>query len=108
MFQHGIMPAWEDPVNAKGSEFKVDLGMLRDNDIIQNIWEKMVFDIISGTIPKVEIIVGVRLVQKAKNNSLSSFRLEVWLSGDDEKSDTSEAIKKFLEDKIIGDMLKDT
>ena len=109
MFLHGVMPAWEDPVNAKGSEFKVDLGQLRDADIIQNIWEKMVFDIIAGNIPKVdEAVVGVRLVQKAKGNCLSSFRLEVWLSGDEEKSANNEAIKKFLEDIIIGDLLKDT
>jgi len=32
MFLHGVKPAWEDPVNAKGSEFKVDLGQLREND----------------------------------------------------------------------------
>ena len=34
MFRHGVKPQWEDEVNAKGSEFKVDLGPLRDNDVI--------------------------------------------------------------------------
>jgi hypothetical protein len=34
--------------------------------------------------------------------------LEVWLLGDDEKSANNEAIKKFLEEQIITDILKDT
>lgn len=85
MFLHDVKPAWEDPINANGSEFRVDLGHLRDNDTIQKIWEKMVFDIVSGNIPKVdEAVVGVRLVQKAKGFNLSSFRLEVWLRGNEE------------------------
>ena len=69
----------------------------------------MVFDIVTGNIPKVdEAVVGVRLVQKAKGFSLSSFRLEVWLKEDEEKSANNEAIKKFLEEQIITNILKDT
>ena len=109
MFLHGVKPAWEDPVNAKGSEFKVDLGQLRENDKVQEIWEKVVFDIVSGNLPQVkEGVVGVRLVQKAKGGALSSFRLELWLSGDEEKSAANEEIRKYLETQIIGDVLKDT
>ena len=109
MFRHGVKPQWEDEVNAKGSEFKVDLGPLRDNDVIQKIWEKVIFDIVTGNLPKVEeAIIGARLVQKAKNGSLNSFRLELWLSGDQEKSADNDEVKGYLEKEIIGNILSDT
>jgi len=64
---------------------------------------------VSGNLPQVkEGVVGVRLVQKAKGGALSSFRLELWLSGDEEKSATQEEIRKYLETQIIGEILKDT
>lgn len=109
MFKYGVKPAWEDEVNAKGSEFKVDMGQMRDTEIIQKIWEKVIFDIVTGHCPKVEeAIVGARLVQKAKNGSINSFRLELWLHGDQEKSEENEQVREYLEKDIIKDMLKDT
>ena len=63
MFRHGIKPAWEDEQNAKGSELKVDFGILRDIELLQKIWEKVIFDIITGNAPMVEeAILGARLV----------------------------------------------
>ena len=51
--------------------------------MVQKIWEKVIFDLITGNAPMVEeAILGARLVQKAKNGALNSFRLELWLKGD--------------------------
>ena len=38
MFRYGIKPAWEDEMNGKGSDLKVDFGSLRDVEYIQKIW----------------------------------------------------------------------
>ena len=71
MFRTGIMPKWEDEVNIKGGEFKVDLSGIRDPQSLQKIWEMLVFGCITGNIPKVkEGIAGVRFIQKVKNNAL--------------------------------------
>jgi hypothetical protein len=32
LFRKGITPAWEDPINAKGSEFRVLLENFRDSN----------------------------------------------------------------------------
>ena len=47
-------------------------------------------------------------MQKAKNGSLNSFRLELWLSGDQEKSADNDEVKGYLEKEIIGNILSDT
>ena len=52
-------------------------------------------------------VAGVKLNQKAKNNTLNSFRFELWLLDDQEKSPENEEIKKYLETKIIGELLKE-
>jgi hypothetical protein len=52
-------------------------------------------------------VAGVRLNQKAKNNALNSFRFELWLLSDDEKCKENDEIKKYLETRIIGELLKD-
>ena len=34
MFKAGVKPAWEDPVNAKGSEFRIEVKVFNSNDVI--------------------------------------------------------------------------
>ena len=62
MFKTGIVPMWEDKMNANGSEFRIELKG-SNPDIIQAVWEKLVFDIVTGVIPHLkEIVAGIRLV----------------------------------------------
>jgi len=108
MFKTGIKPAWEDEMNKAGSEFKIDLGYMKDPEKVQEIWDTFIFDIVTGNMPNVaKHVAGVRLNQKAKNNALNSFRFELWLLSDDEKCKENDEIKKYLETRIIGELLKD-
>ena len=67
MFRFGIKPEWEDDVNKKGGEFKVEFSNLKDETLLNALWETLVFDLVTGKCPKVEEgIAGVRLVQKSK------------------------------------------
>lgn len=63
MFQTGIKPAWEDEKNKQGGEFKLDIQGLREAEVLQNLWEGIVFDIVTGNVPCVKQgITGIRLV----------------------------------------------
>lgn len=49
LFKTGIIPAWEDPVNAKGGEFSVKTKCSRDQ--IKPIWESIILEVISSNFP---------------------------------------------------------
>ena len=64
MFKTGILPAWEDEVNAKGSDFRLELKNL-SAETMQAGWERLIFDMVTGNFPHVkEGISGVRFVQR--------------------------------------------
>jgi len=108
MFKTGIMPAWEDPQNKPGSEFKLELTNVRDISTLQKVWETLIFGCVTGNIPKVKDgVCGVRFMQKVKQFSLFHFRIEVWMSKGDENSEEVQAIKGFLEGLMKSDALKD-
>ena len=73
VFLQGVSPAWEDPVNAKGSDFSFRKGM--DEHVLKEIWKKLVFSLVGETFPESQEIVGVRIVDKSKN-----FKCEIWVS----------------------------
>lgn len=80
MFKTGIKPEWEDPKNAEGSEFRVELANFKDGPVLQSVWETLVFDMCIGKCPHiVDGIAGVRLNQKLVGNTLKGYRIEVWL-----------------------------
>lgn len=92
IFVQGVFPAWEDPVNEKGSDFSFRKPM--DEQSIKEIWKKLVFSLIGETFPDSEDVVGVRIVDKNK-----SFKCEVWVSYDTENfPDKSSAMRKWLTD----------
>jgi len=107
MFKHGIKPAFEDKRNK--AELRLDLGNIKDLDTLQLIWETLVHDMISGnckgvTTNETEGISGIRLVQKAKNNSINGYRLEIWLLSDQSENAITKLITSYLEDYIINDI----
>lgn len=77
IFEQGINPAWEDPVNAKGSDFCIRKSM--DEALIKDMWKKLVFSLVGETIALSEEVVGVRIVDKGRN-----FKCEVWVKFDAE------------------------
>jgi hypothetical protein len=59
-----------------------------------------------GNMPHIkESVAGVRLVVKAKNQIFSNFRFELWMTKKDEKSAVLKDLKKYIEQKIITDIL---
>ena len=82
MFKHGVMPKWEDPVNKEGGEFRLEIG-LKEESILQKIWDFVIFGLLTGSFPRVEDgVLGVRFIQKQKLNTLGTFILQVWVTND--------------------------
>lgn len=105
MFRTGVAPKWEDPVNKEGGEWKIDVGV-RDDATLQKIWELLVISPLTGEFPcAMDGLAGVRFIQKTKNQSLVTYRVEVWLKDGQKESPTNKAIYDFLDQKIIADIL---
>ena len=87
LFKHPILPQFED--NRNKAELRLDLGGIKDVDSLQLIWETLVLDMITGNCPGVtdnvdEGVSGIRLVQKAKDDRVNGYRVEIWLLSGDE------------------------
>lgn len=109
MFKTGIKPAWEDKVNQNGSEFRLDLNRTMSSEKIQETWHQLVFDMVSGHMPHVKDgVAGLRLVQKAKNQTFSNFRIELWMTQGDEESQVVKDLKSYLESCIIVNILQNS
>lgn len=50
LFQHEIKPMWEDKMNEQGGEFQINF-KCEDPDLIQKLWERLVFCLITGVFP---------------------------------------------------------
>ena len=57
---------------------------------------------VTGNMPHIiDGVAGVRLVQKVKNQSLSNFRIELWMTKRDESNPIVKALKQYLADELI-------
>jgi len=64
IFKHGVIPAFEDKRNK--SEVRIEIGAVKNNIIMDKLWETLVFDFITGNCPCIagdeNSVTGVRLV----------------------------------------------
>lgn len=70
IFKHGVLPAFEDKRNK--SEVRIEIGSIKNNLIMDKLWETLVFDFVTGNCPCIaaqqNCVTGLRLVQKVKNS----------------------------------------
>ena len=95
MFQSGIKPQWEDPVNKVGSELRCNLPNNLTYKLYNKIWEETVTDLVTKKIPHADEVAGIRVFDRSRNNELT-IRLDVWLKFADENGEKTKAIKAYL------------
>lgn len=80
IFRDGIKPQWEDEANADGGhlqfQFKASLG----GGQIDEYWNNLVLGVVGATIEPIDMITGLRLVDKLVGGRSigGSLRMEVW------------------------------
>lgn len=87
LFKYPILPQYEDKRNK--AELRLDLGHIKDVEYIQLVWETLVLDMVTGNCPGItdnekEGVSGIRLNQKARDNKINGYRVEIWLLSADE------------------------
>jgi hypothetical protein len=69
---------WEDKMNTQGGEFQINF-RCEDPDLIQKLWERLVFCLITGVFPQTDLVCGARFLDKSKSGFENNFRIEVWV-----------------------------
>jgi hypothetical protein len=89
-----VDPAWEDPLNAAGGEFRVaDIGTPKEMD---KMWRTLLMSLVGETLDPENTITGVRVVDKCRGSS-NQYRFEVWTST---KFESAPAVKKAIENEL--------
>ena len=96
LFESGIEPLWEDPVNKSGSDFFFEIDSFEFNKI-KEVWDRIVFSLIGETLVYSEEIAGCRIVDRKR-----VYRFEIWTKFDGQSARNSakslqvkESIKKI-------------
>jgi len=84
LFRKGVRPAWEDPENAKGGHFMVQLKPQIGGGTVDELWNNIILGIVGGGIEPADMITGVRLVDKLTHKTKPLLRIEVWFNDMDE------------------------
>ena len=80
LFQSQISPEWEDPQNKNGGQFRIDFKS--HLPFLQDIWDKLVFSIVTDAFDGADMISGVRLLDKSSMSRENIFRIEIWTKFD--------------------------
>lgn len=108
-FNNRIDPKWEDPVNEQGGEFRVEFKA--PIAVVQKVWEKFVFQVVSGEFAEIDSLCGFRMLDKSKETRENQFRLEVWIKQANDSDEIAQKIDQYLTanyiDFIIAEVGKD-
>lgn len=97
IFKEGIAPEWEDPKNANGGHFQIQMKPNAGGGQIDEYWNNVVLAMVGGSLEPAELITGVRLVDKLSGPKVANaIRIELWFT---KFSDTTQVntLKKNFE-----------
>jgi translation initiation factor 4E len=81
IFKEGIAPEWEDPKNANGGHFQIQMKPNVGGGQIDEYWNNVVLGMVGGTLEPADMITGIRLVDKLGGAKLASaIRIELWFT----------------------------
>lgn len=77
LFKKGIKPKWEDPSNCEGGSLVAEV-MIDSPEVIDLIWETIVFSIVGQSFSHYEFVNGIRFMDRIKKHG--SLKIEMWIS----------------------------
>ena len=96
LFLNEVHPSYEDEVNKQGGEFRMDFKS--QLVFLQTLWEKLVFNVVTGEFNNADLLAGVRLLDKSAAGRENFFRIEIWTKFSDSQPQILQEMQKHLED----------
>ena len=126
LFKQGIRPEWEDVANKTGGHFQFTLQTdkfrnitkentsIKDGDILgilDEYWNNLVLALIGNTLPHLNDITGIRLVDKVRHGKGSKpqghVRVEVWFTETTKVDSIREGIERILKTRPNGETVNE-
>ena len=98
LFMANVKPEWEDEVNKQGGEFRISF--FASLATLQKLWERAVFDIVSRNFPEIDLLAGIRFLDKSTDRRPCNFRIEIWTKFNSEESEMGRKLKLYLEENF--------
>jgi hypothetical protein len=105
LFLHNVKPEWEDEVNKQGGEFRLNFQSAMSIDTLQKIWTRIVFDIVMKKFPEIDMVAGVRVLDKYDLNRGNNFRLEIWTKFAERNEHFGSLLEEYLKTKVIAEII---
>ena len=99
LFVTGIEPQWEDEVNSQGGEFRIDVESRLP--LLQEVWEKLVFSVITDNFMHSDMLSGIRLLDKSTDRRKNMFRIEIWTKFDNSQVSLVNEMKAHLQAEYV-------
>jgi translation initiation factor 4E len=97
LFKEGVRPEWEDPQNAHGGHFQY---VFKPSSIhgpqLDEYWNNIVIGLVGGMIEPIDMVTGVRLLDKSTSSRNSCIRIEVWFN-DFSRNDRMNQLRSSIE-----------
>ena len=74
---------------------------------LQNLWEELVFDLVTGAFENADFISGIRLLDKSSAGRENFFRIEVWTKFSDKQKPLVQEMQSHIESTYIKKMYED-
>jgi hypothetical protein len=126
LFKQGVRPEWEDPTNKTGGHLQFTLqagdkyrcifkenSSAREHDvlaIIDEYWNNLVLSLIGNTIPHIDDITGIRLVDKVRpgrSKPTGHVRIEIWFARSSKIDSIREGIELIVKTRPNGTTTSD-
>ena len=100
LFVKGIRPEWEDDKNKKGKIFVLEYEIKKNLDnflsLVNEIWLKLLCNLMGEQLPYTNKINGIRFVDKTKLGKGIIFKFEVWANSSMTEEKEINELKSFL------------
>jgi len=78
LFRGSVRPEWEDPKNAKGGHFMVELTN-PDADCSDELWKELSMCLVGEIWESSQYVNGLRILHKTKGDKKSYLKFEIWI-----------------------------
>jgi len=101
LFKDGVEPKWEDPANAIGGSFVLEIDLeSQEKSKIDLLWKTLVYGLVGNTFKFCDLVTGFRFMDRIKK--YKTLKIELWTSisvtiGDNSESNLK---KKKLKDQF--------
>lgn len=74
--------------------------------MVQKLWERLIFQTVTGEFEECDKLCGVRLLDKSQPSKESCFRIEIWTKFSSDSEEEGKNMRRYIDEKLVS-MIKE-